>query len=123
MREKEAWGDYAGELVTEDRNSFGNEWIAEISGGYSLTDRTDLRADIRYLTVAANDYPTTDWRHVSQRTKTAIGCEAIHRWSSRIETGLRLSIFALTVEDNPDSWQEENDYRGGSLSVWGALRF
>lgn len=123
LRDKDSHWQYPDDLVTEDDNRYGNEWMAEISGGYSLTDRTDLKADIRYLAVDDNDYAPTDWRYESKRTKTSIGCEVIHRWSAVFESGLRLSTFTLTVDDNPDDWDEENDFNGGSAALWGTIRF
>lgn len=125
VRDKNSINVGEDDLVTEDQNSNGNEMIAKISAGYSLADRTDLKADIQYIIVDANDYdPETQWwLHETQRTKAAIGCEVIHRWSAVFESGLRLSTFTLAVDDNPDDWDEEDDFNGGSIAFWGTFRF
>lgn len=124
LREKDTNWDYVFpvgyEFVSEDDNSHGDEWMAEISGGYSLTDRTDLRADIRYIAIDDNEYEPTDSRYETKRTKTAIGCEVIHRWSAVFESGLRLSTFTLILDDEPD---EMDDFNGGSVALWGTVRF
>jgi hypothetical protein len=128
LREKDTTWRYINpvgiDFAVEDHNRHGDEWIAQISGGYSLTDRTDLKVDIQYLTVDANEYDPSEWEYYeSKRTKTAIGCEVIHRWSAVFESGLRLSTFTLAVDDNPDDWDEEDDFSGGSAALWGTFRF
>jgi hypothetical protein len=123
IRGKESHWEYPDDLVTEDRNSYGNEWTAKISGGYSLTDRTDIKADITYIAVDANDYKPSDVSYESKRTRTTIGCEVTHRWSAVFESGLRLSTFTLAVDDNPDDWDEEDDFNGGSATLWGTILF
>jgi hypothetical protein len=122
-RAKEARLDYSGELETEASNSYGDEMRFEIGGGLQLTDRTDFNTTVRYLTVAANDYDPADFRNVSKETKSTLAFELLHRWSARWESGLRLSFFSLDFENNASDWDEENDYRGGTLALWAMARF
>lgn len=94
-------------MSTEDKNSHGDEWIADFGMRYSLNDRTRLNSSVEFLWADENDYPSDSLIFVGKKQKFSIGVGASTLFASSLEGKIMLKGFYLNGEDR--------DYRGISI--------
>jgi hypothetical protein len=110
-------------ISTESRNSYGNEWMADLGGHYRLGQATTAGATVSYLHVEANDYDRLSDYHIGQRNKAALALDVRHELNKRLR--LKAGIEGFIMEDDPN-WRhpaEDRTYRGWSLTLSAATRF
>lgn len=93
--------DAGGGLVTEARNSHGNDIRVGATVGYVLDDAWSLQAAVDLRHVAANDYAAGDPLRDGGRTKVAVGPSVTwtpHR-TFAVDAGLR--YFLMDVKQGP----------------------
>ncbi|MEW6381865.1 MAG: transporter [bacterium] len=94
-------------FTTEDKNRHGDEWIAGISGRYSLNDQTSLKSQMEFLWADENDYLRTDPLYLGKKQKLSLGAGAGWQITSRLDADAMLKGFLLKNNDR--------DYQGASL--------
>ncbi|MFZ1987297.1 MAG: transporter [Desulfatitalea sp.] len=126
FRDTEKRQDWSGVMLTEEHNSYGDEWIAGINGRVQLSDRIDLKAWAQYKYIAANDYPPEDYVYYqSNREKSSLGAELAMRLAAHWEAGLRLQGYSMRVGDYERYYGVDPgaDFDGGTAALWITGRF
>jgi hypothetical protein len=93
--------DPAGQLLTEPRNSNGNEFRAAVTVGHILTDAWGVFGVVDFLHVAENDFPRGDPLHDGGRIKVAFGPGVT--WTPDRTFGIEAVVryFVMDVEQGP----------------------
>jgi hypothetical protein len=101
VRFKAERADAAGRLVTESRNSHGNDIRGGVTVGYIFNDVWTAQGAVDVRHVLANDYPTGDPLRDGGRTKVAVGPTVTFTPHRRfaVEAGFR--YFIMDVEASP----------------------
>jgi len=91
----------AGNLITDARNTNGNEFRASLTVGYILTDTWGIQGSVDVLHVDANDFPPGDPLHDGGLTKVAFGPGVT--WSPSRIFGVEAWVryFVMDVEQGP----------------------
>lgn len=93
---------------TEDKNSHGSEWIADLSWRYSLNDQTSLNSQMEFLWADENDYPSSDpIMYIGKKQKLSLGVGAGRQINTRIDADVLVKGFLLK--------QNDRNYQGLSL--------
>ncbi len=116
FREKSQFLGQSDVLTTEERNSYGDEWSADLSWKYNLSKVTTLRSQIFYLYMLANDYASDSPFYVGDRQKTAISCAIARQFTPLLKGEAGLGGYILDVGPN---WYHTDDrtYTGLIASV------
>jgi hypothetical protein len=103
-------------ILTEERNSHGDEWIADIAYRYFLDDETKLNANLALLWIDENEYSSTSPYYIGKRQKITLGCSVDKTLRQDIEGSVKLKGFYMDDEMN---WYHPQDlkYTGLSLGV------
>ncbi|MFZ1985167.1 MAG: hypothetical protein WAU91_12180, partial [Desulfatitalea sp.] len=122
FRDAEKRQDWSGVMLTEEHNSYGDEWIAGLNGRVQLSDRLDLKSWVQYMHIAANDYPPTNYVYYQgKREKSSLGAELAMRLAAHWEAGLRLQGYTMRVEDYEGYYYGTDpgaDFDGGTAAIW-----
>lgn len=94
-------------ISTEDKNSHGDEWIADFALRYSLNDRIRFNSSFEFLWADENDYPSDSPIFIGKKQKLSLGVGTIALFASYLEGELKIKGFYLNGEDR--------DYRGISI--------
>jgi hypothetical protein len=92
---------------TEDKNSHGDEWIANLSWRYSLSDQTSLNSLMGFLWADENDYPSSNLMYIGKKQKLSLGVGASRKINTRIDADVLVKGFLLN--------QNDRNYQGISL--------
>jgi hypothetical protein len=117
IRESAQTVDGSGDLVTESRDSQGDEWLGQLQARYYLRPETSLTAGVSYLYFAANDYARSAALYSGERKKLSISVGIMQRIASNLDLDCILKGF--TMEDDPN-WMhrnEERSYTGWSITA------
>jgi len=93
--------DTTGRLVTEPRNSNGNDFRAGVTVGYILNDTWTVEGSAAVRHVSANDYPTGDPLRDGGRTKYAFGPAVVWTPTRTFSIAGGFAFFILDVEQSP----------------------
>ena len=107
-------------IGADARNSYGNEWLADLGGRYKFSPATTAGATVSFLHIESND---DDQLYIGQRTKAALLLDIHHQLYERVQVQAGLEGFI--IEDDP-SWRhplEDRSYRGWSISLSASTRF
>ena len=107
----------AGEaLTTEQCDSYGDEWLADLSWKYNLSKVTTLRSKLSYLWMLENDYPSDSPYYIGSRQKTALSCAIARQLTPMMKGEFGLGGYILDVGRN---WYHTDDrtYTGLIASV------
>ena len=107
----------AGEvLITESRNSYGNEWSADLSWKYNLSKVTTLRSQLSYLWMVENDYASDSPFYIGDRQKTSLSAAIARQITPHLKGEIGIGGYILDVERN---WYHPDDrtYKGLIASV------
>lgn len=98
-------------LKTEGLNSYGDEWIADISCKYYLSQVTTIRSRIFYLLVLENDYSSDSPFYIGDTRKTSLEFAVSQQFTRMLRGEFSLSGYILSQERN---WYHSEDigYRG-----------
>lgn len=118
FRAKNRVAEPSGGLDTEDRNSHGTEWHAEMSLRYFLDSTTKVLCQVKGLYITDNDYPSDSPFFIGDRRKISLGLGASKALWSRWEGLVYLKGFYMAddVVRFPQ-FLSARDYRGFSLGV------
>lgn len=111
-------------LSTEDKNSHGDEWIADLEFRYLLNDKTALKSSLQGLLITENDYQPNEDRYMGKREKLSLGLGISRIFSKHIE-GL-LGVKGFIMHDDKTQFPEFRsscDYKGFSLTALLTTRF
>jgi hypothetical protein len=111
-------------LSTEERNSHGDEWIADLSLKYLLDEKTTLRSSLQGLLITKNDYSSNSPFFIGQREKLSLGLALRRKLLSFLEGELYGKGFLMHDEERlfPEFLSERN-YSGYSLGLLLTGRF
>lgn len=110
-------------IGTEARNSYGDEWLADLDAQYHFSAATIASATLSYVYVEANEYEESSIYHVGQRTKAALGLGLGHALNDWLH--LQAGIEGFLMNDDPN-WMHPGDdrsYKGWSVSLAATTRF
>ena len=103
-------------LTTEDRDSYGDEWSAELAWKYNLSKTSMLRSQLYYLQVVENDYASDSPLYIGDRQKVSLAFAFARQINSLLRAELGLNGYILDEERN---WYHTDDrtYRGFVASI------
>ena len=103
-------------LRTEERSSYGDEWISDLTWRYYISKKTTLRSRLYYLHVTENDYATDSPFFIGRKQKVSLAVGISRQFLPLLKAELNLSGYVLDVERN---WYNDNDltYHGFTTSV------
>jgi hypothetical protein len=103
-------------LTTEDRDSYGNEWSADLSWKYKLSTVTTLRSQLYYLWVVNNDYASNSPLFIGDKQKTSLAFAIARQLTPLLKGEFGLSGYIIDEERN---WYHTDDrtYRGFVASI------
>jgi hypothetical protein len=110
-------------IGTESRNSYGDEWLAEISGQYHLSAKTIGSAALSGLFVEENEFEKSSVFYAGERTKAALTVGFLHELSDKMN--LQTQVQGFIMDDDPN-WlhpNEDRTYRGWAVSLDLTRRF
>ncbi len=110
-------------LVTEEHNSFGDEWNVQLGLRYRLNEQTALNAAFQYMNVQENDYPEGDILYNGARIKYSLQLGMAYAFLPDLTANLNLKGFSM--EDDPNWYHpdEERSYQGYSIGIYAAKMF
>ena len=113
-----------GVLSTEEENSHGKEWIADLGLRYFLSDRTTLKSYLQGLLIQANDYPADSSRYVGKREKLSLGLGASRVFTPHLEAELLVKGFVMHDDEARfPEYRSGRTYRGFSVGAQLTGRF
>lgn len=103
-------------LTTEDRNSYGDEWSADLSWKYNLSQVTTLRSQLSYLLMVENGYASDAPFYIGDRQKTSLTVAVARQLTPILKGECGLGGYILDVGRN---WYHTDDktYKGVIASV------
>jgi len=116
-------------LITEERNSHGDEWIADLSVKYILDNKTSIKSFFQALFISKNDYPSFSPYYLGRREKYTLGFGATRNLLSFLEGEIYVKGFIMHDGERkyPDLFQNqtisERHYRGFSTEFMFTSRF
>ncbi len=93
--------DATGRLVTEARNSNGNDFRAGVTVGYILNDAWTIEGSAAVRHVEANDYPAGDPLRDGGRTKYAFGPSVTWGPTRTFSIAAGVAYFILDAKQSP----------------------
>ena len=104
-------------LPREDRNSHGDEWIAEVTYRYYKDRDTTMSALMEYLYIKENDYSSVSAYYIGKRRKLTLGC-SLDRMI-REDVGVNASIRGFVMDDDRNWYHPYVDcrYKGISMTL------
>ncbi len=102
-------------MLTEDKNSHGDEWIGDMLFRYYLSNTTILKSTFQYLWIDKNDYSSSDPYFVGKRKRYSLGFGVNQKLPYNLEGEMSVKGFIMNIDKN---WMHpDNDvtYRGFSI--------
>jgi hypothetical protein len=115
--------DPNGTLVTESRDSQGDEWLVDLSGQYHWRPRTSFTAGLQYLYLAENGYERSSAYYMGDRRKYSFSLGWLQQFSETLD--LQCTLGGFTMDDDPN-WLHPGDdrsYQGWSVTAGITNRF
>lgn len=116
IRNKSKFQEESRGLVKEDKNSYGDEWIADIACRYYLNKKTTLKSLISFLWIDENDYSNASPLFIGNREKGSIGMGIARVLTAAITGEFNVNGFYIDDERN---WYHDSDrtYKGFSTEL------
>lgn len=101
---------------TEDKNSHGDEWSANLSCNYYLNKKTTLKSLIQFFRVDENDYSSDFPLYIGEKHMASLAFGITRIFSPHLEGELNLTGRILEDDQN---WYYYDDrtYKGFSIGV------
>lgn len=117
LRDKSEYADESGDLVTEERNSFGDEWNAQALVRYHLDAQNTISAVFDYLNIQENDYDDASPYYFGGREKYGLTLGYAHLFDHG--WAVDGAVEGFKMEDDPNFYHpgEDRSYTGYSLTV------
>lgn len=117
-RDKSKFQAGAERIITEAKNSHGDEWVGDISLRYFLNDRTTLKSSLQGRWISKNDYPPDSPFFIGRREKFSLRLGASRIFRPHLEGEVMAKGFVMhDGESQFPEFRSERDYKGGSLEV------
>ena len=124
FRDSSKYPDASGALRTEDKNSHGTEWIADLSMKYRIDDKTTLSGLLRGLMLSENDYAEGDARYIGKVNKVSLGLQLGRILSETFDAAVIVKGFFMHADEaNFPEHREAQDYKGASGGIQLTARF
>lgn len=118
FRKKSRFLEWTGALVTEEQNSHGDEWSADLTMAYRHDRRTVVSTHLRGLLVTGNGYDPASQFFVGERRKVSLGLGVTRALAERIEAGISLKGFTMHDDAmNFPTFRTARSYRGFSGAI------
>jgi hypothetical protein len=117
FREKSEYADASGSLVTEEQNSFGDEWNAQAMVRYHYDSHNAFSATLAYLNVQENDYAASSPYFFGEREKYALTLGYSHAFANGLTASLAAEKFTMEDEDGFYHSGDSRTYDGTSFSL------
>jgi len=124
LRDNSKFQQTPGALVSEPKNSHGDEWICDLSARYLLDETMTLRSSLQGRYFTKNEYPSDSANFIGMREKLSLGVGATKSFTPHIEAGLDVKGF-LKHDDEahfPEN-RSARDYHGVSVIAMLTGRF
>ena len=111
-------------IHTEDQNSHGDEWVADLSIRYFWDEKTTIKSFLQGLYITKNDYPSNSSRFIGRREKGSLGLGISRIFLPYLKGELFVKGFLMHDEERflPE-FLGERDYRGYSVGLQLTGRF
>ena len=98
-------------LVTEEQNSYGDEYQMDLSGLLRLSPKTSLRSSLQFLYLMENDYGEDSPLYFGKKQKISLGLGLQHQFASQWSGRAGLNGYLLDEDRN---WYHDDDreYQG-----------
>ncbi|OEU84529.1 MAG: hypothetical protein BA873_08365 [Desulfobulbaceae bacterium C00003063] len=125
FRDKSEIQPYQGatSISTEDKNSHGDEWHADLSGRYFLDDKTTLNSALEFLWIDKNGYSSDSDFYIGKRNKISLGFGIVRLLRTYLEAELNVKGFYLDEDENWYHPDDDRDYKGFSIGAKLTSRF
>ena len=105
-------------ISTEDRNSHGDEWIADLSMRFFLDDKTTLKTNLQGLLITRNDYHSNNSKFIGHKEKGSLGLGLARVLFPFLEGELYTKGFLMHAEKaNYPEFKKGRHYRGFSTGL------
>jgi len=104
-------------IPTEEHNSHGDEWIAQIIHQYFQDKDTTITTSLEYLSLDENDYDASSLYYIGKRQKITLGCGISKILREDLEASASIKGFIMDDEENWYHPGEDYTYRGFSLGA------
>ncbi|MFH0730447.1 MAG: hypothetical protein V2B19_29400 [Pseudomonadota bacterium] len=103
-------------LTSEDRDSYGDEWSADLAWKYHLSKETTLRSQLYYMYVMENDYASDSPFYIGDKRKISLAFAIARQFTPLLKGEFGLNGYILDEERN---WWHTGDrtYNGFVASV------
>lgn len=104
-------------FATQDRDTYGDEWIVDLSGRIMLTDETRLISQLEYLHMDENGYASNSPYYVGNRDKVCLLAGIMRQLSQDFEVGFK--VKGLLMDDDKGLYHPDDDrsYKGFSATA------
>ncbi len=98
-------------LVTEELNSYGDEYQIDLSWLYRLNAKTSIRGSLAYLYLMENNYDESSPLYFGEKHRVSLGIGAQHQFASQWNARAGLNGYLLDEDRN---WYHDDDrtYQG-----------
>ncbi len=120
IRRKNKQPDAEGNSITEEKNSHGNEWLANVSFLYFLNDEITIKSGIQYLYISENEYPTgPDDLFIGKKDKLSLECGIIksNLFHPALEGEFNINGLVLNTDKTHLHPDEDIRYNGFSIET------
>lgn len=124
FRDKSRFQGSPGDLVTEAKDSQGDELIVDLAARYLLNQKTALRSALQGRYFMENDYPSTSPFYVGKRQKVSLGVGVTRALATN--TGVSFDVKGFYKHDDERNFPEirsARDFWGYSVSLMLTSRF
>ena len=103
-------------LLTEERSSYGDEYILSLSGRYLWNDKTTVRSQLAYMQVNENDYAQGSPFYIGDRYKVSLLMSMFKKFGPSFSGEFTFSGYILDIGRN---WyhNEGRTYKGLMAAV------
>lgn len=104
-------------FAINDNDTYGDEWIADISGRIMLTDKTTLISRLEYLRLEENGYASSSPFFIGNRDKVCLLAGLMRQLSENFEVGFK--VKGLLMDDDKGMYhpEESQSFKGISATA------
>lgn len=116
FRGKSEFRQASSKLKTESRESYGDEYVADLLLRYYYSEKDSISPFVQLLYVDDNEYDESSPLYIGTRKKYSLGCSVKHYLSNTVNLELMFRFFHL---DDEKGWLDDDNVtsRGHSLMM------
>jgi hypothetical protein len=103
--------------ATQDRDTYGDEWIADLSGRIMLSDKTTLISQLEYLRMDENGYASSSPYYIGNRDKVCLLAGLIRQLSQDFEAGFKVKGLLMDDDKGMYHMDEDRSFKGFSATA------